>query len=34
MEDDRPNVEFAGTEHTAPIAREILGAYFDKQPRR
>jgi len=32
MEGDTPNVEFSGAEHAAPIAREILGAYFDKTP--
>jgi penicillin-binding protein 2 len=34
MEGAEPNVEFAGAEHAAPIVREILGTYFDKQSRR
>jgi penicillin-binding protein 2 len=31
MEGDQPDVEFAGAAHAAPIVREIVGAYFDKQ---
>jgi penicillin-binding protein 2 len=33
MEGDQPGVEFAGAEHAAPVVREIMGAYFDRQPR-
>ncbi|ATC65524.1 hypothetical protein CMV30_17085 [Nibricoccus aquaticus] len=30
LEGDSPNVEYAGAHHAAPIAREILSAYFGK----
>jgi penicillin-binding protein 2 len=33
MEGERPDIEFAGAEHAAPIVREIAGAYFDKRAR-
>ncbi len=31
LEGDVPNVEYAGAQHAAPIARELLGTYFDKR---
>ena len=31
LEGDAPNVEYAGAAHAAPIARDLLGTYFDKQ---
>jgi penicillin-binding protein 2 len=34
MEGDQPGVEFAGAEHAAPIVRELIAAYFEKQIRR
>ena len=34
MEGGEPGVEFAGGEHAAPIVREIIGAFFDKQAKR
>lgn len=33
LEGDRPDEEFAGAAHAAPIVREIIGAYLDKQRR-
>ncbi|WP_218938675.1 peptidoglycan D,D-transpeptidase FtsI family protein [Oleiharenicola lentus] len=34
LEGARPNEEFAGAAHAAPVVREIIGAYFDKLPVR
>lgn len=34
MEGSEPGVEFAGGEHAAPIVREIIGSFFDKQAKR
>ncbi len=34
LEGNEPNVEYAGAQHAAPIARELLGTYFDKQAKR
>lgn len=31
LEGARPNEEFAGAAHAAPVVREIIGAYLDKQ---
>ncbi len=31
LEGDRPNEEFAGAAHAAPVVREIIGAYLDRQ---
>jgi penicillin-binding protein 2 len=31
LEGDTPGVEYTGAQHAAPIARELLGTYFDKQ---
>jgi penicillin-binding protein 2 len=31
LEGDTPGVEYTGAQHAAPIARELLGAYFDKR---
>jgi penicillin-binding protein 2 len=34
LEGDTPGVEYTGAQHAAPIARELLGTYFDKQAKR
>lgn len=31
LEGDRPDEEFAGAAHAAPVVREIIGTYFDSQ---
>jgi penicillin-binding protein 2 len=33
LEGARPNEEFAGATHAAPVVREIIGAYLDKLSR-
>jgi penicillin-binding protein 2 len=34
LEGDTPGVEYTGAQHAAPIARELLGTYFDKHAKR
>lgn len=34
LEGERPNEEFAGAAHAAPVVREIIGAYFDELSKR
>ena len=33
LEGDQPNVEFAGAAHAAPVAGEIMAAYFEKRAK-
>jgi penicillin-binding protein 2 len=33
LEGDQPGMEFAGAEHAAPVAREIIAAYLDTIPK-